>query len=356
VSGLAETKATGGIYPTPAPSTVARAIGGLGLDWVMVVLSLTFLGGLYLDGWAHNHGQVDDTFFTPWHAIFYGGYAAITLLLLTIFMVNRVRGYPWRRALPAGYSLSVLGALIFGAGGAADLLWHEIFGIENDFAALLSPSHLALVLGLGLIVAAPFRAAWQRTSRRPSWSVLAPALFSLSALISAMTFIMMYTHPIVFNAAGREHFEYQSEIGQVAGVLGMIATAAMLLGPTMLAMRRWTLPQGSLTLVWGLNLTAMTIVNYHHNYTLYQYGMMLGAILLIDMLRIRLQPSIRNTGGWRVFALIAPVLYIGSYVLALLLTEGSNWSVHVLSGAVMLSGLMGWLLSYLLIPPRMPAE
>ena len=59
-----------------------------------------------------------------------------------------------------------------------------------------------------------------------------------------------------------------------------------------------------------------------------------GAIALIELLRIRLQPSIRNPGGWRVFAFIAPVLYIGSYVLALVLTEVSHWSVHLLSGSV----------------------
>jgi hypothetical protein len=215
---------------------------------------------------------------------------------------------------------------------------------------------LALVLGLSLVVSGPLRAAWQRTGRRPSWRTLGPALLSLTALISALTFVLMYTHPVVFNTAGMRHPEYNSDIGQVAGVLGMMVTAALLMGPTMLAMRRWALPIGSLTLVWGANLSAMTIVNYHHGYTLYQYGIMLAVIILIDMLRIRLQPTIRNTGGWRVFAFIAPVLYMGSYVVALLLTEGSNWSVHLLSGGVVLAGATGWLLSYLLLPPRIPAE
>ncbi|HMN27591.1 MAG TPA: hypothetical protein PKE45_05495 [Caldilineaceae bacterium] len=356
MSSLAETKATSVLYRPPAPSAVARAIGGIGYDWSMVLLSLVFVGGLYLDGWAHNHDQVDDSFFTPWHAFFYGGFGLIALLLLATLVINRVRGYPWRRALPAGYLLSLLGVLIFAVGGVGDLLWHELFGIEQDFEALLSPTHLTLVLGLGLIVSGPLRAAWQRAGRRPSWRTLGPALLSLTALISALTFILMYTHPVVPTTAGLHHHEYNSEMGHVAGVLGMVITAMLLMGPTMLVMRRWTLPGGSLMLVWGLNLTAMTIVNYQHSYTIYQYGVMLGAIALIDLLRVQLQPSIRNTGGWRVFAFIAPVLYIGAYVVALLLTEGSNWSVHMLSGSVVLAGVASWLLSYMLIPPRMPAE
>jgi hypothetical protein len=229
-----------------------------------------------------------------------------------------------------------------------------LFGIEQDFEALLSPTHLALVLGLALIVSGPLRAAWQRTGSRPSWRTLTPALLSLTALISATTFIMMYTHPIVFSTAGAQHYEFYDQMGQVSGVLGILITAALLMGPTILVMRRWTLPPGSLMLIWGLNLAAMTVLNYQHIYTLYQFGGMLAAIVIIDMLRIRLQPSIRNTGGWRVFAFIAPVLYFGAYVLALLLTEGSNWSVHLLSGMVVLAGLVGWMLSYLVIPPRMP--
>ena len=33
-----------------------QTIDGLPRDWVMVVLCTWFLGGVYLDGWAHTHG------------------------------------------------------------------------------------------------------------------------------------------------------------------------------------------------------------------------------------------------------------------------------------------------------------
>jgi len=34
-----------------------------------------------------------------------------------------------------------------------------------------------------------------------------------------------------------------------------------------------------------------------------------------------------------------------------LLTEGSQWSIHLLGGAVVLPGVAGWLLSYVAWPP-----
>lgn len=356
MNSFAETEGGSRAYNRAIVRAKPRAINGLGFDWSMVILSFFFLGGLYLDGWAHNHGKVDNTFFTPWHAIFYSGFVLVAVVLLATLLVNRLRGVGWRQALPLGYPLSLLGVLIFAAGGVSDLLWHELFGVEKDFEALLSPTHLALVLGLAFVVSGPLRAAWQRVNGRPSWRTLAPALLSLTALISAFTFIMMYTHPIVFTTAGASQIEYRDEMGQVAGVLGVLMTAGLLMGPTMLVMRRWALPSGSLTLVWGLNLIAMTLLNYEHPNQWIQFAIMLAAILVIDMLRTRTQPSIRNPGGWRVFAFIAPALYFGAYVVALMLTEGSTWSVHMLSGMVVLAGIVGWLLSYLVMPPRMPGE
>ncbi len=88
-----------------ATAGLSRAPGGVGLDWVVVVLSAMFVGGLFIDGWAHTHGRVDQSFFTPWHAVFYAGYAAVASALVATLLRNRARGYPWRRALPGGYGL-----------------------------------------------------------------------------------------------------------------------------------------------------------------------------------------------------------------------------------------------------------
>lgn len=354
MSTLAKSYPTNGHYA--ALPALEQSRPALAFDWLMTILNVIFLGGLYLDGWAHNHDRVDDSFFTPWHAFFYGGFALLTLVLLGTLVRQRWRGQSWQTALPAGYQLSLLGLLIFAAGGAGDLIWHELFGVEESFEALLSPTHLTLVVGLALVVTGPLRAAWQRTGVELNWRTLGPALWALTLLLSTLTFITMYAHPIAFNLAGARHYEFNTDAGQMAGVLGVVVTAGLLMGPTLLVMRRWSLPLGTLLLVWGVNLAAMTVLNWHHVYTNYQFTLMFLAIILIDLLRRRFTAVHTNLYGLRVFAFLAPLLYFGAYFLALLLTEGTRWSVHMIGGALVLAGVTGWLLSYLVVPPAMPTE
>lgn len=71
-------------------------------DWAVLVVSAWLVGGMYLDGWAHNNFDDLDTFFTVWHAVLYSGYAAAAILFGEVALRNRAQGLPWRRALPAG--------------------------------------------------------------------------------------------------------------------------------------------------------------------------------------------------------------------------------------------------------------
>src|SRR5947209_12742825 len=93
-------------------------------DQLMVIFVCWFVGGLFIDGWAHNHGLMDQTFFTPWHAILYSGYAANAVLLLATFVRNHIRGQRWSEAIPDGYQLALLGVPIFAVAGVGDLIWH----------------------------------------------------------------------------------------------------------------------------------------------------------------------------------------------------------------------------------------
>ena len=107
-------------------------VGGVAFQWIMVALLGLLLGGLFLDGWAHTHNRVDQSFFTPWHAAFYSGYASVGLGLAGALLLNYRRGYLGRQAVPRGYELSLLGVAIF---AAAAVLTYGGMGVSASSAA-----------------------------------------------------------------------------------------------------------------------------------------------------------------------------------------------------------------------------
>ena len=168
--------------------------GGIKFDWTATILCTLLIGGVYLDGWAHAHGKVDSTFFTPWHAVLYSGFAIVGAFLILNLVRNRIKGYPWLDALPPGYNVSLLGVIIFAVGGVLDMIWHILFGIEQSVDALLSPTHLMLALGIVLMVTGPLRAVWLRfPGDKVDGSVkLLPAVLSIALVLSLFAFLTEY--------------------------------------------------------------------------------------------------------------------------------------------------------------------
>src|SRR5262245_26439396 len=183
----------------PRIERLGQPEGGLGFDWLAALLSTVFVGGVFVDGWAHNHGKVDQSFFTPWHAILYSGFALYGLFLLATLLRQYRAGYAWRRALPAGYGLSLVGAAVFAVGGVLDLIWHTLFGIEVDVQALLSPTHLLLATGLFLMITGPLRAGWgrRRSERTLAWRAGAPVILVLALMLAVLMFFTQFAHPFV---------------------------------------------------------------------------------------------------------------------------------------------------------------
>jgi hypothetical protein len=196
-----------------------RPVGGLAFDWAMVGAGAWFLGGLFLDGWAHSHGFVDDTFWTPWHAVMYAGFGVVALVLLYAMLRNRRGSRSWRDTLPRGYELSALGIAIFAVGGGGDLLWHTLFGVEENVEALLSPTHLFLAVGAALFLTGPIRAAWHRAGHgAETRSALLPMLLALLSFWSMMTFMTQFAHPLTRPWAAQD--AAPAEIGSTLNVVG----------------------------------------------------------------------------------------------------------------------------------------
>ncbi len=320
-------------------------------DSMMIVFSCWFMGGLFLDGWAHTHIPRLETFFTPWHAALYSGYLSVALFLVISLYRNHARGYVWRRALPSGYELSLLGAGIFAISGVGDLIWHIVFGIEQNVEALLSPTHLGLATGLILCMSGPLRAAWRRPeSATRGWRALLPMLFSVTFILSVFTFFTEYAHPFVRLTAS---FIYPANYVGVQnslslGLVSILFQAALLSAIVLLLVRRFTLPFGAFTMIFTINIALLSILGNHFDLIPAAALGGLGA----DLLYWRLNPSTKRPDMLRFFAFAVPALFYLCYFLNLEVIRGVQWSIHLWLGSVFMAGIIGLLLSFLLAPLR----
>ena len=372
--------------------------GSLGFTWAAIGLAGWLLGGVYLDGWAHIHVPDLETFFTPWHAILYSGFFALFALLTLTAGRNRGRGYAWRRVLPPGYGLSLAGGFIFLVGGVLDLIWHQLFGIEANTEALLSPTHLILATGIALLVTGPVRSAGPLANdlarsgmfAGPSiWVRRLPALLGLTFLLALCGFFTQFAHPLAnpraaadsfsqppteplstMRAAGAEQtrlildsgastfrpiaFTQVTRSGESGGetvdlgLASILLQAALLIGVTLFALRRWPLPFGTLTLVFGFSGILMAVLRDHEQFI--PAAVLAG--LFADLLLRWLHPTADRPGALRLFAFAAPLVYESLYFATLALTSGIAWSIHLWAGAAVMAGAVGVLLSTLLIPPE----
>jgi len=323
-------------------------------DWVMAVLAAWLCGGAFVAAWAHTHGQADTTFFTPWHAVLYSGFLALAGALAGVLVYQRVCRGTWQRALPRGYGLSVLGAVIFGGGGVGDLIWHALFGIEHDVEALFSPTHIMLATGAWLMVGGPYRAAWQRhTSPEGRWRQHLPWLLSLAFMLSTGTFITQIAHPLVYLWGAWRAPSGPIWVGQALGIVSMLWDTGSLLGYVLLTMRRWALPAGALTLVIGLNAVFAGLL-HRGAYPVFPVMARVVAALGVEVTYAWLQPSVQRLGAWRLFAAVVPILLTTLHFGALGVTVGIWWSVHLWAGTIVLTSLTGLLVSMLLVPPPWP--
>jgi hypothetical protein len=356
MTSTAATRTT--LYPQE-PSTDYPA-GSLRFDWAVVLASLWFIAGLFLDGWAHaNLASALESFFTPWHGVLYSGFFAVAVVLLVCQARNMMRGHIWMQALPRSYLLALLGAALFSLGGVGDLVWHTILGIEANAEALLSPSHLVLATGAMLFITGPLRAAWARSpaETRPGWAGLSPAIIALLMALSLLTFFTQYAHfmntpALLVNRPGGDVY-----LTNLYGITTALIPAVLIMGVALFALRRWELPPGSLTLLLTVNTTLMWALRYNRNSAFWM--LLLAAFtagLVGDLLLSWLKPSAVRISALRVFAFSVPFMLILCDHLAVLATAGLWWKIHMWLGLPFVTGVAGLLLSFLAYPPPLPVE
>jgi hypothetical protein len=340
-------------------------------DLVTVLLATWLIGGLGLDGWAHStlEGRVE-SFFTPWHAVFYTGWTATALWVLWLVQKRHAEHRTWAQAVPRGYGLGLVGMAVFAVGGVGDLVWHQLFGIEQDLAALLSPTHLMLFTGIALILLAPFRAAWS-SPEPPAAGLLGllPALVSITLLTFLVAFFFGYVSLFAIDLAfsGAEPAEVSqgqapgpvgvdeaaAENLQIRGIMAALLTSLILVAPVLLLLRRWRLPFGAATVLF---VVVAAIIAAMDNFQAWENLVAAAAAgVAADAAIARLRPSPDRVGAFRAVGSLVPMAVIGCTFLAAVWRVRLGWPAELWTGTIFFGGLAGYALAFLMQPPPVPA-
>lgn len=311
--------------------------------------ALWLVAGLYLDGWAHSHRPELETFFTPWHAVLYSGFAALAACL-AVPVLRRRRQSPeaapgaW---VPAGYGPGLAGVALFLVGGVADMAWHEILGIEVGLEALLSPPHLCLLTGGILMLAAPMYAAWARAAApAPGRLAGVPVLVSAFATTAVAAFFLNYVSPF----ADLPVASLDDPDGPVVGLGQYLVTTALVVVPVLLAcVRGGRVPPGLVTVVV---LAAAVPVGVFHDFRWLtaQLAAVLGGVLADAV--VRMAAAVAPARVPIVAGAAIPAFVWAGHLLGLVASAGLVWSTALWSGTVVLTALAGVVLALLVTRPR----
>lgn len=253
-----------------------------------VVLGLWMVIGLFLDGWAHDTNR-PESFFTPWHGILYGGFAAASAAAVAVAVAGRTGDGPWRARLPVGHGLTLAALAVFGAAAAGDLLWHETFGVEVGLEALLSPTHLMLMTTGIIVLSAPARSAWAASPTAVSLRQMAPVAVSLALVMAVAGFFTLYVSPFVNDAAAirfdraadvpHDHPSTDvAELQQLLGVASILMTTVLVAVPILLVQRRWRPPVGTYTLLVGAGVALLVALDQLSEPSMMLIGLPAGAV------------------------------------------------------------------------------
>jgi len=335
-------------------------------DLVTILFSVWTIAGAFLDGWAHSKVVQFETFFTPWHGVFYSGFAALSFWIIVVVAANMREGRAGWAAVPAGYRLGVIGLAIFTVGTVFDFLWHEVFGIEQAGERLASPAHLLLFVGGLLAVTSPLRAAWVRTGGQadaPSLKTFLPGLLSLTLATTVVAF--MLGHLWGFYSADflglRQYAEFQGQFAaspQAARALAFLTQArvggaillsnVILLAPALLMLRRWRVPPGSMTIFFVTVTIWMAALREFHLPEVIVVALLGG--LAADVLVQVLRPSPERAAAFRLFATAVPLVLWTLYFVATHLRWGLALSPELWVGGVFFTGASGLALSLIMVP------
>lgn len=341
----------------PAPAR-ERPRADYRTDLITVLLGTWFSAGLFLDAWAHSNVPELESFFTPWHAVFYSGFAATGAWILWILWRNYrpgMRLMDLRDVIPVGYGPAVFALPVFATAGAGDYLWHTLIGIEQGIDILFSPTHLALITSMILILTTPLRTAWSNRSMvAPTFRQFLPAALSLAFTASLVLLFAGYADATVFDSAQiTKAFSFKKSDGG-SGLAENLAASIMVTNlimvvPLLLISRRFRVPFGVATL---LSVVVMALGTAVANYT--NISTAIGFIVagvVIDVLMLKLRPSEERLKEYRIFGAAAAFVIWVAFFASAGIDQGVMPTItEMWTGAPIVAALHGLLMAVVLVP------
>jgi hypothetical protein len=324
-------------------------------DWAMTLAALWLSGGIMLDAWYHFHSTVE-TFFEPAHALLYTGLlAAYVFTAIELWAMQR-RGFRWPQLVPIGYRGTMIGLAITLAGGVADMLKHSLWGFEEGFNALLSPTHLLIGAGMLMIVTGPIRAAMRTQPPPATWAgqiglILSAA--SMMELIHWATQFIFLSEAEAFNAPlppdSVPHqtltlltLQYDKE---GIGLLAVIVQSIIIAGFFLYVARRIRLVRGGYTVLFLIGNVFIAAADSNYSG---QFAAVIVASLVAGIIAdaFALEPGSRRPRRWAAAAFLVPAGYWAALLIVLAISMGGVWwSPDVISGSIVFAGLVGLFLN-----------
>ena len=330
----------------------------LAFDYAVGLCGVWISSGFFLDAWAHGHVPVE-SFFTPYHGVFYSGMLVMLVVIAAFALRNRGRGYDWAGSIPAAYRIALLGIPIFLGAAFGDMLWHHFFGLEEGVDALLSPTHQFIGLGIFFLASGPICSALadREGSRTPAGQL--PLVLGLATCLILAHFGTAYAFDpaAALNNAPPPIAPFTPDyltalsIGYYKvslGVLVVIFQSLLVGGFVLWWVSRIRPCAGGLTLflLIGSIPPAAAFTNQSALLAV-TVAQALAAGIVGELLIARWDPQPDRPIAFRWFAAAIPMTYIGIYLLGTALSGGLWWDWNVALGAWVWSGVFGFVLSLL---------
>ena len=329
------------------PATPQRNIA---LDLLVSICTLWISCGFFLDAWAHGHVPIE-TFFTPYHGMFYSGMLALIVVLLA-----------FRKRIPASYRIPLLGIPIFIVSGIGDLIWHRFLGVEQGVDALLSPTHQGLGLGIFFISSGPILSALRNRDHLRTLLDQLPLVFALATWIELIHFGTAYAFdpgagrtnappsiavfsPDYFTAIAMSYYKLGT------GVLVVLFQSTIVAGFALFAGSRFALRPGALTLVYLLGNFAAAAA-FTNDTPLLATSLLMSVVAGIvgDVIVAKLHPSAERVAAYRLLGALVPFSYFATYFIVTAIADRVWWDWNVLLGATLWAAGIGFALTLLAAP------